>query len=406
MKIKIIFLLHLVFLSSSFCQNYNQVIEGFINKTNLDSLVSYVRILSGEDSVIINDTLRLIEHRISMLDNNLTAEYLKHKMSSFGLETHDEKYSSEGRNIYAVQRGVLYPEKYFIYCAHYDAVCGYAADDNASGVANVIEAARILSPHQMNYSVIYAFWDEEEFGKMGSEYFVAMADSNKMQIEGVLNSEMAGWDGGNDGLMDIHTRPFGKSFSLADCVYTIDSIYNLPLKPVIYNPGTYKSDHSSFWAKNISAIEFCEAYYGRDYNPYYHSLDDRIDKFNREFFHNMTKLGVGAISTFALDNPLVGIENEENAQSKNVYLLDNYPNPFNPTTMIQYSVVNTGNVSLKVYDVLGNEVATLVNEEKQTGSYEVEFQSAVSNQQLASGIYFYQLRAGEFVQTKKMILLR
>ena len=87
-------------------------------------------------------------------------------------------------------------------------------------------------------------------------------------------------------------------------------------------------------------------------------------------------------------------------------LHQNYPNPFNPTTMIKYSVVNSANVSLKVYDVLGNEVATLVNEEKQSGSYEVEFQSTVSNQQLASGIYFYQLRVGEFVQTKKMILLR
>lgn len=87
-------------------------------------------------------------------------------------------------------------------------------------------------------------------------------------------------------------------------------------------------------------------------------------------------------------------------------LEQNYPNPFNPTTMIKYSVVNSGNVSLKIYDVLGNEVATLVNEEKLPGIYEVEFQSAVSNQQLASGIYFYQLRAGDFVQTKKMILLR
>ena len=70
------------------------------------------------------------------------------------------------------------------------------------------------------------------------------------------------------------------------------------------------------------------------------------------------------------------------------------------------SIFNNMTTCLKVYDVLGNEVATLVNEEKQPGNYEVEFQSTVSNQQLASGIYFYQLRAGEFVQTKKMILLR
>ena len=61
---------------------------------------------------------------------------------------------------------------------------------------------------------------------------------------------------------------------------------------------------------------------------------------------------------------------------------------------------------MKVYDVLGNEIATLVNEEKPAGEYEIEFQSAVGGRQLASGIYYYQLRAGDFVETKKMILLK
>jgi len=103
------------------------------------------------------------------------------------------------------------------------------------------------------------------------------------------------------------------------------------------------------------------------------------------------------------------LENSDIKTPPNFEIHQNYPNPFNPTTIIKYDLVNSVNVSLKVYDVLGKEVATLVNEEKQPGSYEVEFQSVRlgrSNQQLASGIYFYQLRAGEFVQSKKMILLR
>jgi hypothetical protein len=83
-------------------------------------------------------------------------------------------------------------------------------------------------------------------------------------------------------------------------------------------------------------------------------------------------------------------------------LEQNYPNPFNPSTSIQYRVSNTSNVSMKVYDVLGNEVATLVNEEKPAGSYEVKFDAAG----LSSGIYFYKLSAGSLVETKKMILLR
>ena len=80
----------------------------------------------------------------------------------------------------------------------------------------------------------------------------------------------------------------------------------------------------------------------------------------------------------------------------------NCPNPFNPTTGIEFRIVDFGFVSLKVYDILGNEIATLMNEEKPAGSYEVEY-SATG---LTSGIYFYKLQAGSFVATKKMILLR
>ena len=89
------------------------------------------------------------------------------------------------------------------------------------------------------------------------------------------------------------------------------------------------------------------------------------------------------------------------------YMLgQNYPNPFNPTTSIQYAISSRQFVTLRIYDVLGNEIATLVNEEKAAGSYEVEFQSAVGGRQLASGIYFYKLQASDFTQIKKMILLK
>jgi hypothetical protein len=86
-----------------------------------------------------------------------------------------------------------------------------------------------------------------------------------------------------------------------------------------------------------------------------------------------------------------------------VYLLSqNYPNPFNPTTKIIYAIPQLSFVTLKVYDVLGKEVAALVNQEKPTGSYEVNFNGS----ELTSGIYFYRLQAGDYLETKKMILLK
>ena len=83
-------------------------------------------------------------------------------------------------------------------------------------------------------------------------------------------------------------------------------------------------------------------------------------------------------------------------------LFQNYPNPFNPSTRIKYQVSSISQVSLKVYDLLGREVATLINEEKPAGSYEVTFDASG----LSSGIYFYKIQAGGFAETKKMILLK
>jgi len=83
-------------------------------------------------------------------------------------------------------------------------------------------------------------------------------------------------------------------------------------------------------------------------------------------------------------------------------LSNNYPNPFNPSTTIRFTISDFGITILKVYDVLGNEVATLVNEEKPIGSYAVEFDATT----LPSGIYFYRLQAGNFVETKKMVLMK
>ena len=122
-------------------------------------------------------------------------------------------------------------------------------------------------------------------------------------------------------------------------------------------------------------------------------------------------------SVFTITNP-VSIE-EEKYLPKEFSLSQNYPNPFNPSTTIRFTIptverfaesLNNNerignslyNVLLKVYDILGNEVATLVNEELPDGEYEVEWNAS----DLPSGIYFYQLRAGDFVETRKMLLIK
>ena len=94
--------------------------------------------------------------------------------------------------------------------------------------------------------------------------------------------------------------------------------------------------------------------------------------------------------------------NDEKSSAEGYELSQNYPNPFNPITTIKYSISNPGYVTLKVYDILGKEVTTLVNEEKQAGIYKVEFDAS----NLASGIYIYTLTADNYSDSKKLILLK
>ncbi len=109
-------------------------------------------------------------------------------------------------------------------------------------------------------------------------------------------------------------------------------------------------------------------------------------------------------------SPSVGVKETQNSLPSEFRLYQNYPNPFNPTTTIQFDIPKTSFVSLKIYNLLGQEVATLVNEEKQVGKYEVKFDKS----NLASGVYLYQLKAVDnstnsgqsFIQTKKMLYLK
>ena len=98
---------------------------------------------------------------------------------------------------------------------------------------------------------------------------------------------------------------------------------------------------------------------------------------------------------------LVGVEDDDNIPLE-YSISQNYPNPFNPSTIIRYSIKQTSQVILKLYDILGNEIATLVNEEKNPGIYEIEFDAY----ELTSGVYFYEIQAGPFNYIRKMSLIK
>jgi hypothetical protein len=119
------------------------------------------------------------------------------------------------------------------------------------------------------------------------------------------------------------------------------------------------------------------------------------------FIGNGTYYGGTGIAELYLNETISGVDQDLNPIF-NFKLDQNFPNPYNPVTTIRYQIPKLGLVALKVFDVLGNEVATLVDKEKPAGSYEVEFNATY----VPSGIYFYQLKSNAYIETKKMVHLK
>ncbi len=290
----------------SISQTYNPDVENIISEVNQDSLVYFLRNLSGEDQVMVNGEQTYIEHRVSDWGNELAADYLMETLQGFGLEPVKQVYSNGGSNVYAVQEGTLYPDEYYMICAHYDAVDYYCADDNASGTTGVLEAARIFSNLEFEYSIIYALWDEEEIGLIGSAHYASQAASNGDVIHAVINMDMIAWDGDDDSVVEIHSSYDASSNELSDYILDMIGLYNIQLNPTVQIPGTTASDHSRFWVNDYAAVLIIEEYWGGDFNPYYHTEEDRISILHMQYFHKMAQLSIGSLASMAAPVPDIG----------------------------------------------------------------------------------------------------
>jgi hypothetical protein len=291
--------------SQSFLLSQSPVVQTIIDQTNLDSLVYFVKELSGEVQTTINGTpYTIISRHKNNPSNDKAADYIKQKLNSYGLSTYDQWFSSTGRNVYGVQIGEDFPNQKYMICAHYDdmpsGTTAPGADDNGSGTAAVIEAARIFSNYSFPFTIIYALWDEEEQGLVGSNYYAQQAANTGDSILGVLNMDMIAWDSNNDNIAELHVQQIANSMILKDKMVEVNSAYNIGVNLSIINPGLTASDHSSFWNKNYSAILLIEQYYG-DFNNYYHTTNDMLIHFNLPYFLKLSKLTFGTLATLALN---------------------------------------------------------------------------------------------------------
>jgi len=317
-------------------------------------------------------------------------------------------------NVIATKTGTQFPDQYYIICAHYDAITyttpmtlAPGADDNGSGTAAVIEAARVFKDYDFNYSIKFILFPGEEQGLWGSEAYATYAASIGQQILGVLNMDMIGYDSNGDGIIEIHAGTMSSSQAIGTQMVSNINTFGLSLTAQYQTSGSSSaSDHASFWNHGYPAIMHIEDF--QDFTPHYHSNGDVLSTMNLPYFHDNAKLTIGTLAQLAiLDTTSVVSIPDMQTIADNFILYDPYPNPFNPVVNIKYSINSPEKVSVDVYNILGEHIQSLVNNYQQAGDYHLAWNTQnESSKKVASGVYLIRTTFGKKSFTKKVILMR
>lgn len=304
------------------------------------------------------------------------------------------------RNVAGTKIGITNPEEIYIICGHFDATSenpyldAPGADDNASGTAAVLEAARVLNPYPFGATIKFIGFSGEEQGLLGSAAYAESAAVHGLDIRGVINLDMIGYL--DDPNFDFNVVSNNESETLADLLVSACTTYTSLTPYKIIDPGAVYSDHASFWAFGYKALEGIERD-GTQWNPYYHTTGDTLGAGLNSipFATEVIKASIACLAGLARPYG-IGISEKDLIAATRPGSFIFFPNPITKNGEIKLKLGLPGSANMKLYSSSGRLVKTLFDSKGQTlgpGYHKITWDGKDNDGRIIpSGIYFINLK--------------
>jgi aminopeptidase YwaD len=346
---------------------------------------------------------------------NVVRDWLVTKLASYGYAVQLHDAGIFGDNIVIEKTGTEFPDNKIVVGGHYDSVAaGPGINDNGSGIAALLEIARILSDFNTKKSLIIIFFTGEEDGFQGSRIWAQEASANNMQIDLMFNLDMFGGISNRNGEPYTMTsitceRDEGNStptndaasWAVTDTLAMFTNTYTSIDAVIDY---AYSSDYMVFEQEGYVITGYYE--YVPEGNPYYHRATDILSNMDVDYLYQAVRGAVTFTAHMAKaksDSHTSITDSEFNNQVNGFILHKMFPNPFNPSLKIQYNLLTSGFLEIRVFDIKGRLLKVLEHKYVSNGNYENIWNGA----QFASGTYVFQfIFNGQIVANEKALLLK